>query len=167
MIAKVTPIIDPDVRQLCRHPYPGHRNGCPNFSRRATCPPYAPLFDRIIDMAEPVFAIWTIFDLKSHIEGMKLKHPDWSKRQLECCLYWQGRARKNLENEIHGFCWDHFLDAVWDGNSGSYTEPLVIRCPEATGINVTETMKSIGEILEWPPTTKTYQVAIIGTAWTL
>ncbi len=35
-------------------------------------------------------------------------------------------------------------------------------CPEAIGVNVTQTMESIGILLEWPPVHKTYQVAIAG-----
>ena len=38
----------------------------------------------------------------------------------------------------------------------------IVYCPEACGINVTETMRLVGEILEWPPQTKTYQIVIAG-----
>ena len=40
---------------------------------------------------------------------------------------------------------------------------MVLYCPEAMGVNVTETMKNVGIILEWPPETVTYQIVIAGS----
>jgi len=80
---------------------------------------------------------------------MQKIHPDWSNWQLTCCLYWQPKARKMLAIEIEKFRLIH-------------PDFIIIKVPEATGINLTETMKRIGEILEWPPLTKTYQIAIAG-----
>jgi hypothetical protein len=37
---------------------------------------------------------------------------------------------------------------------------VVFLVPEAHGLNVTATMKSIGIELEWPPKTVTYQIAL-------
>ena len=36
------------------------------------------------------------------------------------------------------------------------------KCPEGAGVNITETMKNAGIILEWPPVNYTYQVALAG-----
>ena len=80
---------------------------------------------------------------------MKILHSGWTKRQLECCLYWQGSARKQLRNKIEMF-------------SGMYPDYRVIICPEAPGVDITSTMKSIGIILEWPPVNYTYQIALAG-----
>jgi hypothetical protein len=80
---------------------------------------------------------------------MKAKHPTWSQRQLECCLYWQGKARKQLRLRVEAFL----------KNNGS---KAVLYCPEACGVDITETMRSIGVELEWPPKIYTYQVALIG-----
>jgi len=145
---KIVPVIDKSVRGLCSHPYPNHPHGCPNFGKRSTCPPHVPLIEDVIDLSLPVYAIWNVFNFESHIQKMSALHPDWSRRQIECCLYWQGTARKQLQNEIQVY-------SVIIPN-------LVIKCPEAMGVNITETMRGIGEILEWPPVTKTYQVAIAG-----
>ncbi len=89
-----------NVRSLCVRPYPGHPKGCPNFGKRETCPPGAPLIEKIIDPGGRTFLIWNIFDLASHVARLKGRHPNWSIRQLECCLYWQSRARKQLEEAI-------------------------------------------------------------------
>jgi hypothetical protein len=83
---------------------------------------------------------------------MRDRHPDWS-RQVECCLYWQGTARKQLESEIQLFYTQH-------------PHFLATRCPEAMGVNITATMAGIGVELEWPPVTRTYQVALAAIAAT-
>lgn len=146
-IKKAPPVIDEGVRFLCLRPYPNHPKGCPNFNKKDTCPPKIKLWQEICDTRLATWIYYTRFDLKSHVERMKSKHPDWSDRQLNCCLYWQNSARKPLkeyikENRIPG--------------------QLITMCPEAMGINVTATMKNIGIILEWPPVNWTYQVAMAG-----
>ncbi|KUO63623.1 MAG: hypothetical protein APF84_17375 [Gracilibacter sp. BRH_c7a] len=35
-------------------------------------------------------------------------------------------------------------------------------CPEAMGVNITETMACAGVFLEWPPENVTYQIALAG-----
>jgi hypothetical protein len=149
MIREVKLVIDYGMRNLCFRPYPNHPKGCPNYGKRPTCPPKAPHIEEIIDMRKPVFAIWNVFDFGSHVKKLKEVHPDWSQRQLECCLYWQGTARKKLNEQIG------FFGLGLQGH-------ILLKCPEACGVNVTETMKWIDEILEWPPVNKAYQVAIAG-----
>ena len=78
---------------------------------------------------------------------MQQRHLDWTQRQLECCLYWQGKARKELKKEIALFKCAH-------------PEFDIYTCPEATGINITETMKKVGILLEWPPVNFTYQISL-------
>lgn len=69
-----------------------------------------------------------------------------------CCLYWQPTARKQLRAEIARF---KFMEQP---------RYKVVTCPEACGVNVTATMAFIGHVLEWPPTTVTYQVALAGVS---
>ena len=149
-ISIVIPEIDYNVRQLCKRPYPNHSNGCPNFGKRASCPPKCKRFETIITTNSSIYVIWNIFDFAKHVAKMKAKHLNWSQRQLECCLYWQGTARKNLRIEIERFKTKYPFD--W----------MILLCPEACGINVTTTMAKLGHKLEWPPVNKTYQVAIAG-----
>lgn len=144
--ARVKPVMDYLVRSLCTNPYPNHPRGCPNWSKRSSCPPAAHLFDDVFDLSE-VFAIWTTFPFGEHVHRMKTAHPDWTERQLSCCLYWQGTARKLHKIELAKFLKEHpGLKAT--------------SCPEAMGVNVTATLNAIGENLEWPPKTKTYQVSL-------
>jgi hypothetical protein len=146
----VVPVIDKAVRGLCCRPYEGHPVGCPNFMHVDRCPPKAPLFCDVFDMASPFFAVWSTFQLGDHVRRMTAKHPEWTDRQQRCVLYWQGTARKKLKGEIAAFLEAHPLD--W----------LIETTPEAFGCNVTATMKAVGIELHWPPTETVYHVAIAG-----
>lgn len=146
---EVKPVVDYAVRGLCVKPYPGHRKGCPNFGVKEGCPPHASLISEVFDLTAPCFCIVNTFDLSAHKSKMRLAHPDWSNSQLMCCLYWQGTARKALEGIITEFRKTH---------NGC----KVTRCPEAMGLNVTATLASVGVFMEWPPVTKTLQVAFAG-----
>jgi predicted metal-binding protein len=149
--AQVTPVVDPTMRAMCVKPYPLHPRGCPNFGKKEACPPKIGLFKEHFDLAGPFWAIWNVFALGRHVEALRTVHPDWSDRQLYCCLYWQPGARKALEAEIQTFQSAHAHDGF-----------LYTRCPEAMGINITETMRVAGVILEWPPATTSVQVALAG-----
>ena len=81
---------------------------------------------------------------------MKINNPTWTHRQLVCCLYWQSRARKELLLHIKEFYKQYG------------TQYKVTTCPEAMGVNITDTMKNVGIILEWPPENVTYQIALAG-----
>lgn len=150
--AQVVPVYQPDVRELCTRRYAGHPHGCPNHGKRPSCPPAAPRIHERLDLARPVFIVWNRFDLGAHVERMRARHPDWSRRQLVCCLYWQQGARKKLQAEIVAFLVD---------NPGTRCR-VIVSCPEACGVNVTETMKAVGIELEWPPKRYAYQVALVG-----
>ncbi len=142
-------VIEPRVRGMCRLPYPGHPKGCPNFNHKQGCPPACRLFAERFDLQQPVFAIVNEFDLAAHVARMRASHPGWSQRQLECCLYWQPAARKDLAFKIRQFLFGH----------PGYTADT---CPEAGGVNVTETLRQVGVELEWPPKRIVRQVAIAG-----
>ena len=148
---RVQPVFNKLVRGLCLKPYPNHPHGCPNYGKKKTCPTQAPFLYDIVYLNKPIYAIWTIFDFQAHVQKMKRNHPNWSKRQLECCLYWQGTARKNLRKAIERFRQQHPSDN-W----------VCLTTPEACGVDVTATMRLLGRRLQWPPTTKTYQVALAG-----
>ncbi len=146
-VKKIMPVIDADVRQLCFKPYPNHPKGCPNHNQRESCPPKVLLWMDVCDTYNATWLYWTKFDLAAHRERMRAKHPNWSRRQLDCCLYWQGTARKPLRNYLKSQMLPGFF---------------ITTCPEAMGVNITETMKNIGIELEWPPEHFTYQVAMGG-----
>ncbi len=146
---KIVPVIDISVLKLCQQQYPNHPKGCPNYGKRLTCPPQAALWHKVCDLGVATWLFWTRFDLAEHRERMKVKHPDWSRRQLDCCLYWQSKAKKPLRE---------YMKTTWAQIPGFF----FAMCPEAMGINVTQTMQNIGIELEWPPEKWTYQVAMGG-----
>jgi len=143
-------IIDPKVRGLCVKPYPNHKKGCPNYAKKKGCPPMCPVISETLDLSQPVYAIWNTFPIGEHVERMKAKHPDWTERQLYCCLYWQPKARKQLRQLVDEFCF---------AMRQSFT---IVACPEAQGVNLTETMKGVGVELEWPPRINARQIVIAG-----
>lgn len=146
-VAPVRPVLRPCVRLLCCLPYPGHPRGCPNWGARATCPPQARLFEEQFDPEQTVYCIWNEFDLRRHMERMRKNHPKWSARQLRCCLYWQGKARKQLRSAVQAFLAEH-------------TKHVPLYCPEANGVDVSATLVQVGVELQWPPRDVTYQVAL-------
>lgn len=148
--AVVRPVVDLAVRSLCTRPYPGHKKGCPNYNKRGSCPPQSELIEHALDLERPIYCIWNVFPFGRYVRRMKKLHPEWSERQCKCCLYWQGTARKQLNARIT--C---LLDSRRTGM-------VVVRCPEAKGVNVTATMLSLGIRLEWPPRDVAYQVALAG-----
>jgi predicted metal-binding protein len=152
MVIKVLVCLNPDTQKECLRPYPGHKKGCPNYGRKQGCPPDIKLFEEVFDVSKPVFAIINEFDLGSHVENMRAKHPGWSDRQLRCCLYWQKTARKQLMEKIKNFYRQCEKDI---GHSYHVTI-----CPEAMGVDVTSTLLVSGVEMEWPPVKIARQVAL-------
>ena len=141
------------TRSKCLLPYRNHKKGCPNYGKRKDCPPFAPLFKDVFDVTKPVYGIYSIFDLRAHVEKMKAKHPSWTEAQLRNLLYWQGTARKELRIKINEF-----------NNLYKVKGYSVTTSPEAMGIDVTTTFKNIGIELEWPVINNIYKIAVAGYA---
>ena len=152
----IKPVIDKRVRELCYKPYTNHPKGCPNYGKRETCPPKAVLLPDYFDISKPIMVVWADFNLGQHREKMMLKHPNWSRRQLDCCLYWQGKVTKRLKQEVKYNLGRSDLFQNLKNLAATY-------CPEAMGVNVTETMKNVGLILEWPPVKIVRKIAFIGS----
>lgn len=146
---KVKPVIDFSVRGLCLKPYHNHPKGCPNWDKRSDCPPECPTIDEIINLDKIVYAIYHKFDMCDHINKMKEKHPNWTDYQLRCVLYWQNGARKQLKSNILKFL-------------KQFPSLSIVKNPEASGVNLTETMKNSGIILDWPPKKYAYQIVLAG-----
>ena len=146
---QVVPVIDYDTRKLCVKPYYNHKHGCPNFNKRQDCPPFAPLFDCYFDISKPVYAIYHAFDIKAHSDRMQQKHPDWTDKQINCVLYWQGSARKQLTSKINCFLME-------------YPEYEANITPEAMGVDMIKTMASVGITICFPPVDIVYKIALAG-----
>lgn len=145
-------VIDSSVRNLCGNPYPNHPKGCPNKGKKPTCPPRSPFLEDVYDLRTGLIFVWIEFNIGVHIARMARKHPNWSQRQKECCLYWQGTANRMLKDAVVEVECKFVYPSKWKTSF----------CPEAMGVNVTATMKNLGVELEWPPQEIVRKVAIIG-----
>ena len=146
---QVQPVVDITVRSLCYQSYPLHPKGCPNFGKREDCPPEAPIIEDVLDLSKEIYVVYNVYQFGEHVAKMRHKHPEWSERQVRCCLYWQGKARKQLRHEVTQFLCEH-------------PDLYVVKCPEAQGVNLTDTMKDVGIELEWPPEKVAYQIVLAG-----
>jgi len=149
MYSKVLLVVDKKIPSLCVRPYYNHPKGCINFNKKEGCPPQAKMIGDLINLDKPTYVIYNVFDIGTHAQNLKKKHPDWSDRQLYCCLYWQPKARQQLKAQIKDF-FQVIKDCV------------IIKCPEASGVTLTATMKQIGINLEWPPRKYAYQIVVAG-----
>lgn len=151
MIIKINPKIlecEHKFQCFCRRPYPNHARGCPNHAKKQGCPPQ-PLINYVLNFKKPVYVVYTEFNIAQHAEKMKKLHPNWSERQIYCCLYWQPKARKAQRQEESKALKQYNLD-------------IVIKSPEAYGVNVDSLMKKLKINLEWPPRKITRIVSLAG-----
>ena len=145
-------VIDYSVRDLCTRPYPNHPKGCPNFGKRTICPPKCPYIEDWFDISQGFWIVWIEFDFAAYRLKMQKKHPNWSQRQVNCCLYWQGTANKMLRESVQDL--EYYLKG-----RGNWKTTY---CPEAMGVNITATVKQLGVTLEWPPQNVVHKIAFIG-----
>jgi len=153
----VTPVFRPTVRNLCKKSYPNHPHGCPNWAKRPTCPPECKLLPELVDASHDIHILWAEFPFGEHVKWMQSEHPTWSKRQLECCIYWQHSVRKYMNSASKAF---QKLDVIAHPEMEGRTR--IWTCPEAMGVDVTATMRTIGVELEWPPKHITRMVYLFG-----
>ena len=125
-------IYDSNARGIyCKLPYPNHSEGCPNT---LICIHKHPNFLNLPKLKW--FAVIEEFDLKTHAQKMKQKHPTWSDRQCRNLLYWQNGVRSRLIDKI-----THYKD-IGD---------IILTLPEACGVHVFGTMAKAGVIIQRNP----------------
>jgi len=96
-----------------------------------------------------MYIILTEFNLKEHMDRMQIKHPNWTIWQLKCCLYWQAKARR-----------EHLLECA--RTTMDYKIHLCLRCPEAYGVHLFDTMKGLGIPLKRNPVNITRLISLGG-----
>ena len=143
-------VINPFMREkACLLDYPGHPNGCHNYNKKEGCPPNGPLVNEVFDLNFTHVFIAVSFDLSQFERKMKSKHPEWSRRQCRCVLYWQKKAMANLKREVASFLKEH------PGYIANY-------CPEAFGINVIVTARKVGLPIRSILKDTAYKIALVG-----
>ena len=141
-------IVNHIVRAWCRLPYDGHPHGCPNFGKKPTCPPRIGLVDNIADLSRESYLIAIRFDLDEHQRKMKTRHPEWTAKQCRNLLYWQGKVRKRLVEEVIVFLDEH----------KGMRSTLI---PEAMGVHVLKTARGLGIPVKIVPARYVYKIALI------
>ena len=134
--------------EWCLLPYKNHKNGCPNYGKRKTCPPFAKKFEELVEA--PFYLVTQEFDLEVQKKKMKEKHPNWTENQSKNLLYWQKGLIKKLKDE------------AYEQANVLGTDFIVLEVPEANGVNVFQTCKNVGIILEKNPQKKVIKVMVIG-----
>lgn len=135
-LIRVDPVYDVRARDgtWCKLPYPDHPKGCPNFPR---CPSEHIDFMNVRDLVW--YAIIEEFDLAAYAQRMKLLHPEWTERNCRNLIRWQGGVRARLRRK------------AYPDYPNRPADRIVLEIPEACGINVFETMKTVGIEIDRTP----------------
>lgn len=151
-VVKTGVVWDERVKEWCGYPYYNKKNGCPNFNKREGCPMGNRNINEILDLTKESFIVGVTFDLEGHRKKMKNKHPNWSYRQLNNVLYWQGSVVKELYRVVNKFVLM---------NSGL----IAVYKPEAYGVFLTKMLRKAGVPISWKyPLKKVYIVALVGSS---
>jgi predicted metal-binding protein len=139
---------DDRAREWCKLPYPGHPNGCPNWNKSVNCPPLVANAQENFDFGNKHWFVVIEFNLASHRAKMAKKHPNWSFRQCNCCLYWQNKVRCKLKKKCNDFL----------SRMPGYSYTLL---PEAMGINIFKTVRKHGINIKKNPVDIVYKIALV------
>jgi len=132
----------------CTLSYPGHKNGCPNFGKKESCPPFAPYF---LDRYKPeVFVAFMRFDFGEFLERKRKVHPDWTERALRNPWHFQG----HLDSKLKSFVNSELIKSNFENFQAIYS-------PEAMGINIHLTARNAEVELEWPPRKNMYRIILL------
>jgi len=134
------------IRPLCAAAFYKHSKGCPNLGIKAGCPPRASLFTGVFE--PEVYVVAVKFDLAEYVAKKRLEHSNWTQRALENPRHWQGHVRSILREACETRC-------------RVYPDYVSVTNAEAMGVNLTDTLRNVGIILEWPPRKAVYQVSLL------
>ena len=84
----------------CKLPYPRHPKGCPNYGKKAHCPPDSLNIKEVLNLKKPIYIVYNEFDLAAHMKRMSRLHPNWSEAMLRNVYYWQNKSRAQLKTRI-------------------------------------------------------------------
>ncbi len=165
-ISKTTIIFTKKTRIWCRLPYPNHPKGCPNFNKNPLCPPKAEFLENVLNDFDTFYLVYAIFDLRKQRNRMLSLHPNWSERQANCLLYWQGSVKKRLKEYIKKIILKNKGKKIYILSSGSGFRDITfnqskIYSMEAAGIDVFNTLKNNHIEFDLKPKNKVLLVTLI------
>ena len=117
------------------------------YGMRGSCPPQAPMFDELVE--PPYFLVMQELDLEEQELVMKRRHPEWSSRMCRNPRYWQGKLMHNLIAEAKTLAW-------------KVPDPVILKRPEANGVNLFSTCRLHGIRLERNPHRIVKKMVIVG-----
>lgn len=154
-----TLVYDTRIKSWCKFSYPGHPNGCPNYllPNKPKCPMSTPMVNKFFNLKRPLFFTFVEFNLQEHVNNMRIKHPDWTERQLRNVLYWQAKSKKELKKQVNNLI-------VQMKEKHNLELNAYCTMPESLGIHVYNTMRRHNLFLEKIRHLKTARfVAFVGT----
>ena len=131
-------------RAFCGKAYAGHPKGCPNFGKFADCPPQAGFYPELYKTECRLVAVG--LDLKGLAENRRKRFPNYTDKSLRNSRIWQGHLKAELRKLV--------AENIKDDETALYR-------PEATGVDVTETVRRVEIILEWPPKNWAFKIAFL------
>lgn len=148
-------IFTPKTKLWCQLPYPNHPHGCPNYNKSPLCPPNSPEFtmDSLYGYKKLIL-LWVEFNFNQYKQEMGKKHPSFSQKQVECCLYYQNTLKNMLKLEITKYSPSLIL-GCGSGFGSCYSM-------ESVGINVMMTLKKLQIPFEVKPKTKILLCTLLG-----
>lgn len=140
------------TRKWCQLPYPDHPQGCPNYGKKALCPPVAPYMKERLKRYSFFELNWVEFDWQGYKQWRKSQHPEWTERQASCCLYFQGSLKSMLLKQIEK---KRGVFVLGCGSGFAGTQSM-----ESAGIYVFQTLWNNGIEIEVKPKTKIILVCL-------
>lgn len=131
-IIRVTKLFMENTKRYCYSQYPGHKKGCPMTSRCWGKGGKQRMLTDRINVSKPMYIVFNEFDLKAHKKKMKRKLPHWTEKQCRNVIYWQPKARKQLQKKM--------LQAL----KLIYPRPNIISSGEGEGVNLYKTCEAAG-----------------------
>ena len=132
----------------CKLPYSGHPKGCVNFNKRVGCPPNSKFFGDLI--SAPFFLVAQEFDLSEQVEILNKKESNLEDKRAFCLDYYRGSFSKKIKEEAEAFLESRNQDL------------FLLERPEANGVDIFNTCKNVGILLERDPKRKFWKVILIG-----
>ncbi|MFX0134112.1 MAG: DUF2284 domain-containing protein [Candidatus Hodarchaeota archaeon] len=90
---------NPKVQFMCVSP----SFSCPSYNHTWSCPPVAPYLEEEVKKYSKFFLIYSKFDLASHIEQVKEKHPKWSELKIKFKYQMKSAIHNDLVKEVTKF----------------------------------------------------------------
>ncbi len=159
-----TIVFDPDVRSYCKIAYEGHPNGCPRYNKNELCPPKSSFQKYKVINFKHHWLLYAIFDYQLYKIRMREENPDWTKKQIECVLYYQSQIMAKLRNElIRLIKQTNHPPFILSSGAGMTIDGEELQSMESAGIDVEQTFFRNDIDIDFPPINKIIKCCLISS----